>query len=140
LARIVGESNPGLTGPIGISILAVILVAILGSINQNLFPTSEENFWSDSTADYNVLRRLSYQNLKRIARNNRQLRENRKIRKEDAHTVNNFVMKLEVCGTKIRIRIDTRIDVESPRESIRQFSHKIIQNRSQNRVSESTRL
>jgi hypothetical protein len=74
----VGESNPGLTAPTGISILGAILVVILGSINQNLLPTSEENFWSDSTADYNVLRRLLYQNLKRIARKNRQPGENRK--------------------------------------------------------------
>jgi hypothetical protein len=46
LARIVGESNPGLTAPIGISILGAILVAILGSINKTLLPSSEENFWS----------------------------------------------------------------------------------------------
>jgi hypothetical protein len=55
------------------------------------------NFWSDSTAAYRVLWRLSDQNLKRIARNNWQPGENHKIRKEDAHTVSNFVMKLKVC-------------------------------------------
>jgi hypothetical protein len=38
LARIVEESNPGLTTPIGISILGAILVAILGSINKTLLP------------------------------------------------------------------------------------------------------
>jgi hypothetical protein len=91
LARIVGETNPCLTARIGISTLRAILVAILCSINEILSPTSEEKFWSCSTADYNVLRRISYQKVQRIARNKQQLGENRKIRKADAHTVSNEI-------------------------------------------------